>query len=119
MIVRPDAPPLTVEQYRNLPETGPRYQLIGGDLYIAPAPNRYHQDISRNLEFILLENKKRTYARPGVNELWIIDAVPCELSRFAFELDRENPIERFAAADRVTTPLLPGLVVELEEVFRQ
>jgi Uma2 family endonuclease len=54
MIVRPDAPPLTVEQYRNLPETGPQYQLIDGDLYMAPAPNRYHQDIARNLEFILL-----------------------------------------------------------------
>jgi len=27
-----------------------------------------------------LENKKRTYARLGVNELWIIDPVPCELS---------------------------------------
>ena len=54
MIVRPDAPPLTVEHYRNLPETGPRHQLIDGDLYMAPAPNRYHQDISRNLEFILL-----------------------------------------------------------------
>jgi len=48
-------PLLTVENYRILPETGPRYQLIEGDLYIAPAPNRYHQDISRNLEYILLE----------------------------------------------------------------
>ena len=49
MIVRPNAPPLTVAEYRNLPETGPRYQLIEGDLYMAPAPNRFHQDISRNL----------------------------------------------------------------------
>ena len=48
-------PQLTVEDYRELPETGPRYQLIEGDLYMAPAPNRYHQDISRNLEYILLE----------------------------------------------------------------
>src|ERR1700756_2966294 len=53
MIVRPDAPPLTVVEYRNLPETGPRYQLIEGDLYMAPAPNRFHQDISRNLEMTL------------------------------------------------------------------
>jgi Uma2 family endonuclease len=37
-----------------MPETGPRYQLINGDLRMAPAPNRYHQVISRNLEFILL-----------------------------------------------------------------
>jgi Uma2 family endonuclease len=53
MIVRPNAPPLTVAEYRNLPETGPRYQLIEGDFYMAPAPNRFHQDISRNLEVIL------------------------------------------------------------------
>ena len=48
-------PPLTVEHYKLLPENGPRYQLIEGDLYMAPAPNRYHQDISRNLEYILLD----------------------------------------------------------------
>jgi len=53
MIVRPYAPLLTVAEYRNLPETGPRYQLIEGDLYMAPAPNRFHQDISRNLQVVL------------------------------------------------------------------
>jgi Uma2 family endonuclease len=41
--------PLTVEDYRLLPETGPRYQLIEGDLFMAPAPNRFHQDIVGNL----------------------------------------------------------------------
>lgn len=50
-----DLPLLTVEHYQLLPENGPRYQLIEGDLYMAPAPNRYHQDISRNLEYILLD----------------------------------------------------------------
>lgn len=44
----------TVEDYLNLPEAGPRYQLVEGQLIMAPAPNRFHQDISRNLEFILL-----------------------------------------------------------------
>jgi len=29
-----------------------RYQLIEGELYMAPAPNLYHQTISGNLEFI-------------------------------------------------------------------
>src|SRR5271166_324427 len=53
MIVRPHAPPLTVAEYRNLPETGPRCQLIEGDLYMAPAPNRFHQDVSRNLMITL------------------------------------------------------------------
>jgi Uma2 family endonuclease len=45
--------PLTVEDYRLLPETGPRYQLVEGDLFMAPAPNRYHQDIVRNLFLII------------------------------------------------------------------
>ncbi len=46
-------PFLTVENYKILPETGPRYQLIEGDLYLAPAPDRYHQEISFNLEYQL------------------------------------------------------------------
>ena len=41
------------EEYRSLPETGRRYQLIEGDLYMAPAPNRFHQDVSFNIGFIL------------------------------------------------------------------
>jgi Uma2 family endonuclease len=51
--VNTNFPPLTVENYKLLPETGPRYQLIQGDLYMAPAPNRFHQEISRNLQFEL------------------------------------------------------------------
>ena len=53
MPVNMNFPPLTVENYKVLPETGPRYQLIQGDLYLAPAPNRFHQEISRNLQFEL------------------------------------------------------------------
>jgi Uma2 family endonuclease len=47
--------PLTVEDYRLLPETGPRYQLVEGDLFLSPAPNRFHQDISGNIYFLLRE----------------------------------------------------------------
>ena len=50
---------LTAEDYRLMPETGPRYQLIEGELFMAPAPNRYHQDISRNIEFILLKHLEK------------------------------------------------------------
>jgi Uma2 family endonuclease len=49
---RPHAPSLTEEDYYNLPDNGMRYQLIEGELYMAPAPNLYHQTISGNLEFI-------------------------------------------------------------------
>jgi Uma2 family endonuclease len=59
MPVNANFPPLTVENYKLLPESGPRYQLIQGDLYMAPAPNRFHQEISRNLQFELHSYLKR------------------------------------------------------------
>jgi len=52
--------PLTVEDYRLLPETGPRYQLIEGDFYMAPAPNRFHQHIVINLG-VLIYNYLQTH----------------------------------------------------------
>lgn len=53
------APLLTADDYRLMPETGPRYQLIEGELIMSPAPNRYHQDISRNIEFLMLKYLER------------------------------------------------------------
>jgi len=47
---RPHAPSLTAEDYYNLPDNGMRYWLIEGELYMAPAPNPYHQTISGNLD---------------------------------------------------------------------
>lgn len=44
----------TVADYRALGEGPPHYQLIEGELIMSAAPNRYHQIISRNLEFILM-----------------------------------------------------------------
>ena len=44
---------VTAEDYRALPEGGQRYQLIEGDLYMAPAPNRFHQEISWKLTLII------------------------------------------------------------------
>jgi Uma2 family endonuclease len=45
--------PLTVHDYMLMPEGGPRYQLIDGEIHMAPAPSRFHQHISGNIEFIL------------------------------------------------------------------
>jgi Uma2 family endonuclease len=44
---------MTRHDYQLLPEGGPQWQLVDGELHMAPAPNRYHQEISGNLEFIL------------------------------------------------------------------
>jgi Uma2 family endonuclease len=185
MIVRPYAPPLTVAEYRDLPESGPRYQLIEGDLYLAPAPNRFHQDISRNLEVVLanylsahpigvlydapfdvylsdvdvfqpdllivlnenrgiltdagaegapdlvievlsaktrqldLVDKKRTYARMGIRELWIVDPDQKDVTVYRFDQDPIDPVGKFSGQVEVSSPLLPGLTIGLQDVFRR
>lgn len=43
----------TAADYRSMPEDGKRYQLIEGELTMAPAPNTFHQIVQGNLFFIL------------------------------------------------------------------
>jgi Uma2 family endonuclease len=53
---------LTVDDYRELPEAGPRYQLIEGDLVLTPAPATRHQRISRALQMLLMQHVADTGA---------------------------------------------------------
>jgi Uma2 family endonuclease len=41
--------PFTAADYREMPDDGRRYQLVDGDLLMAPAPNTFHQIVQRNL----------------------------------------------------------------------
>ena len=43
----------TYEDYRELPNDGKTYQVIGGKLFMRPAPSTRHQKICRNLSFII------------------------------------------------------------------
>src|ERR1044072_2604533 len=45
--------PLTVHDYRELPEGPPYSQLIEGDLIMSPSPDLFHQDILLNLARII------------------------------------------------------------------
>jgi Uma2 family endonuclease len=49
---------LTVEDYRATPE-GSRYQLIEGELFMAPAPNMFHQSISGRIYRLLADFVER------------------------------------------------------------
>ncbi|HET6528610.1 MAG TPA: Uma2 family endonuclease [Balneolaceae bacterium] len=40
---------VTYDDYRTLPDDGKRYEIIGGELYMTPAPTTYHQRILGNL----------------------------------------------------------------------
>jgi Uma2 family endonuclease len=45
---------LTAADYAVLPDDGQRYQLLQGELVMTPSPSRWHQEVSRELEFRLL-----------------------------------------------------------------
>lgn len=47
---------MTVHDYLLLPDAGPRFQLVDGEFHMAPAPNTYHQIISRNLGYMLMRH---------------------------------------------------------------
>ena len=176
---------LTVDDYKSLPGQGPRYELINGELVMAPAPNRFHQDVSRNLEEILLRylrnhpigviyqapfdvyldetnvfqpdlvfvskarrsiltdvgaegapdlvvevlspstrkvdetDKKGVFAKAGVTEYWLVDPEEKAIRIYALGEDVETPVATHERADKFERALLPGLVFELEQIFRQ
>ena len=45
--------PFTATEYRAMPDDGRRYQIVEGELFMAPAPNTFHQTVQANLLCIL------------------------------------------------------------------
>lgn len=62
----------TAADYRAMPDDGKRYQLIEGELIMAPAPNTFHQFVQKNLLFIL-----ETYLRR--HPLGSVLGAPCDV----------------------------------------
>ena len=53
----------TAERARGLPEDGKRYEVLDGELFVAPSPTWDHQ-----------KKKRLIYQDEGVDEYWIVDA---------------------------------------------
>ena len=100
----------TYDDYRNLPDDGKQHQIIGGELYMTPAPTPYHQEISLNLAFILNKYVKQhnlgnIYTAPIDVVLSMTDVVQPDLVYVAKE--RLNIITKKNIVDA------PDLVVEV------
>ena len=63
-------------------------------------------------------SKRKTYARTGVKELWLVDAETRTIEVFHLAKDAETPVATYGAEDSMTTPLLAGLKLELAAVFK-
>ena len=72
-------------------------------------------DRNRDRDLIL---KRRWYAEAGVPEYWIIDVLYERVLQLQLRDGRYAERACLTAADTLTTPLLPGLEVQLSRVFR-
>jgi Uma2 family endonuclease len=100
----------TYDDYRQLPDDGKQYQIIGGELYMTPAPSPYHQEISLNLAIILRNYVKQhkmgmVYTAPVDVILSMTDVVQPDLVFIA--KNRLNIITKKNIVDA------PDLVVEI------
>jgi Uma2 family endonuclease len=106
--------PFTYEDYKSLPEAmDRRYELMDGELCMVPAPTTIHQDVSQNIEFLLVQHVRATRCGRVLDAP--VDVVLGEGSR----RDVVQPDIVFVAAARaaIITPAevagAPDLVVEI------
>jgi Uma2 family endonuclease len=102
--------PLTKFDYWQLPDAGPRYQLINGDLYMAPAPNRFHQDVSRTIQFEILKYLEREPR--GIIYNAPFDVVLTDINVFQPDLAFFSQARRGVLTDKGAEGA-PDLVVEI------
>ena len=93
-----------------------RLDLVG-DRMVDGAPDIAIEILSSDRRRDLVR-KRQLYAEAGVPEYWIFD--PENDTATLLELQAGQYVERavLEASDTVTTPLLPGLAIPLEDVFR-
>ena len=174
---------LTYEDYRALPETGPWYQLVGGELVMTPAPRLRHQTVavrlfsplhafveSRSLGSVyfapvdvilsdadavqsdilyvsaarrgilvpegvrgspdlcvevLSESsmaldrgaKRELFAEHGVCDVWLVDPEANSIEVFRLQEVRATPAAVFREDEILTTDLLPGLALGVNDLF--
>ena len=63
---------LTYEDYAQIPQDGCQHEIIDGVHYVNPAPNLYHQTVSRRMQFIL-------YTQIEQQNLGVVFNAPCDV----------------------------------------
>ena len=100
-----------MHDYLLLPEGGPRFQLVDGEFHMAPAPNTYHQIVSRNLQYLLMDFLEENpvgelFGAPFDVYLSDVNVYQPDICVFAKEEQRAYLNERGAVSS-------PWLVVEI------
>jgi Uma2 family endonuclease len=101
---------LTYREYRCFPQDGRRHELIDGEHKVNPAPETYHQTLSRRIQFQL-------YVQIEQTGLGVVFDAPTDLQLSETDVVQPDLIVVSEACKTIITPTkikgVPDLVVEI------
>jgi Uma2 family endonuclease len=96
--------------YAAIPEDGQRHEIIGGDHFVNPAPNLYHQEVSRHLQFQL-------YQSIELKKLGVVIDAPVDVQLSDHDIVQPDLVIVTREKKRILTPIkvkgIPDLLVEI------
>ncbi len=92
-------------------------EAVVGDLMVDGVPDIVVEILSTNRNRDLV-HKRRVYAEAGIPEYWICDRRDDTVRQLELQDGRYVERARLTIGDTLTTPLLPGLLIPLADVFR-
>ena len=105
-----DCRKLTYEDYTQIPEDGCQHEIIDGVHYLNPAPNTYHQAVSRRLQFLL-------YAQIELTKRGVVINAPYDVQLFPHDILQPDLVVVLNDRQHIVTPTriqgTPDLVVEI------
>ena len=100
----------TYRDYCGIPDDGKRHEIIDGEHFMNPAPNTYHQTVSRKIQFQL-------FAQIELHERGFVYDAPTDLQLSDHDVIQPDIIVVLKANKTIITPTkikgVPDLVVEI------
>ncbi|MCA9191300.1 MAG: Uma2 family endonuclease [Planctomycetales bacterium] len=110
MSISAKGPPWTYEAYAGLPSDGKRHEIVDGDHYMNPAPNLYHQTVSRRLQFQL-------YSAIELKGLGVVFDAPVDVQLTDHDIVQPDLVVVTNSKRHIMTPTkikgIPDLLVEI------
>lgn len=96
--------------YAAIPADGKRHEIIGGEHFVNPAPNLYHQEVSRHIQFQL-------YSQIELTGLGKVINAPVDLQLSNHDIVQPDLVVVTLQRKRIMTPTkikgVPDVVVEI------
>jgi Uma2 family endonuclease len=100
--------------YAAIPEDGQRHEIIEGAHFVNPAPNLYHQEVSRHLQFQL-------YQSIELKKLGVVINAPVDVQLSDHDIVQPDLVIVTREKKRILTPTkvkgIPDLLVEILSPF--